>query len=519
VRLGRRQFLSGALALGATQLAPIPRRAGAQPRFAASPFTLGVASGYPLPSGVVLWTRLAPAPLQPGGGMSPEVVPVEWEVASDDRMGQVVQRGTATATPEWAHSVHVEVEGLEPGRWYWYRFRAGGQVSVVGRTRTAPAGNAAVDRLRFAFASCQQYEQGYYGAYHRLLADDLDLVVFLGDYIYESSWGRDHVRKHGAPEPHTLDDYRIRHALYKTDPDLQAAHQACPWIFTWDDHEVANDYADDRSQFAHPREWFLLRRAAAYRAYYEHMPLRRQMVPMGSQMRLYHRVGFGTLVQFHMLDDRQFRSHQPCVGAGRGGSAVTDAEACSERLDPRLTMLGEVQDRWLESGLDRSAARWNVIGQQTLMAQLDSKPGAGQRFWTDGWDGYPAARRRLLDYLGARKPANPVVIGGDVHMFWVTDLKPDFDDARSPVVASEIVGTSISSQNGRKQEDVDAIVADNAHVRFGNPTRRGYVRVEVTPQRLRADLRAMRSVTQPRAEADTLASFVVEDGRAGAVRA
>jgi len=224
-------------------------------------------------------------------------------------------------------------------------------------------------------------------------------------------------------------------------------------------------------------------------------------------------------VQFHMLDDRQFRSHQPCVGAGRGGSAVTDAEACSERLDPRLTMLGEVQDRWLESGLDRSAARWNVIGQQTLMAQLDSKPGAGQRFWTDGWDGYPAARRRLLDYLGARKPANPVVIGGDVHMFWVTDLKPDFDDARSPVVASEIVGTSISSQNGRKQEDVDAIVADNAHVRFGNPTRRGYVRVEVTPQRLRADLRAMRSVTQPRAEADTLASFVVEDGRPGAVRA
>jgi alkaline phosphatase D len=518
VRLGRRQFLSGALALSATRLAgPIARRAGAQPRFAVSPFTLGVASGYPLPTGVVLWTRLAPAPLQPGGGMPPDVVGVDWEIATDERMSQVVERGTAAATPEWAHSVHVEVGGLEPARWYWYRFRVGGEASAIARTRTAPAATAAPDRLRFAFASCQQYEQGYYGAHHRMLADDLDLVVFLGDYIYESSWGRDHVRKHGAPEPHTLDDYRIRHALYKTDADLQAAHAAYPWIVTWDDHEVSNDYADDRSEQAHPREWYLQRRAGAYKAFYEHMPLRRQMVPLGPQMRLYHRVAFGGLVEFHMLDDRQYRSHQPCVGPGRGGSAVV--EDCAERLDSRLTMLGDVQERWLETGLDRSRARWNVIGQQTLMAQLDRKPGPGQRFWTDGWDGYPVARRRLLEYLGRRRPANPVVIGGDVHMFWITDLKPDFDDPRSPVVATEVVGTSITSQNGRSQEDVDALMTDNPHVRFGNPTRRGYVRVEVTPARLRVDLRAMRSVAQPRAEADTLASFVVEDGRLGAVRA
>ena len=518
MRLGRRQFLSGALALSATRLAgPIARRAGAQPRFAASPFTLGVASGYPLPTGVVLWTRLAPAPLQPGGGMPPDVVGVDWEIATDERMSQVVERGTAAATPEWAHSVHVEVGGLDPARWYWYRFRAGGETSAIARTRTAPAATAAPDRLRFAFASCQQYEQGYYGAHHRMLADDLDLVVFLGDYIYESSWGGDHVRTHGAPEPHTLDDYRIRHALYKTDADLQAAHAAYPWIVTWDDHEVSNDYADDRSEQAHPREWYLQRRAGAYKAFYEHMPLPRQMVPLGPQMRLYHRVAFGGLVEFHMLDDRQYRSHQPCVGPGRGGSAVV--EDCAERLEPRLTMLGDVQERWLETGLDRSRARWNVIGQQTLMAQLDRKPGPGQRFWTDGWDGYPVARHRLLEYLGRRRPANPVVIGGDMHMFWVTDLKPDFDDPRSPVVATEVVGTSITSQNGRSQAAVDALMTDNPHVRFGNPTRRGYVRVEVTPARLRVDLRAMRSVAQPRAEADTLASFVVEDGRPGAVRA
>ena len=515
--LDRRRLLTGALALGATQLvAPIGRRAWAQPKFSSSPFTLGVASGYPLPTGIVLWTRLAPAPLHQGGGMPPELVAVEWEIATDERMGRIVRRGTAVATPEWAHAVHVEADGLDPARWYWYRFRAGGETSPIGRTRTAPAAGAVVERLRFAYASCQQYEQGYYGAHHRMLADDLDLVVFLGDYIYESSWGRDHVRKHDAPEPHTLEDYRIRHALYKTDPDLQAAHAACPWIVTWDDHEVANDYADDRSQWAHPREWFLARRAAAYQAYYEHMPLPRQMVPFGPHLRLYHQVAFGSLVQFQLLDDRQFRSHQPCVAPGRGGSTV--AEDCAARLDPRLTLLGEVQERWLERTLDRSRARWNVLAQQSIMAQVDRKPGPGRQFWTDSWDGYPVARRRLLDYLGSRKPANPVVIGGDVHSFWVNDLKPDFDDPASPVVATEIVGTSITSQFGR-QEVLDARRPDNPHVRFADGTRRGYVRVEVTPRQLRADLRAMRTVTQPRAECDTLASFVVDDGRPGAVRA
>ena len=510
----RRQLLGGALALGAASFAS---RARAQAPIPEEPFTLGVASGYPLPTGVVLWTRLAPAPLVPGGGMPRDVVPVEWEVAADEQMSRIVQRGTASAVPEWAHSVHVEVDGLEADRWYWYRFRAGRAMSPVGRTRTAPAPDVTPPRFRFAFASCQQYEQGYYGAYRHMRADDLDLIVFLGDYIYESSWGRDHVRPHGAPEPHTLDDYRIRHALYKTDADLQAAHATCPWILTWDDHEVSNDYADDRGEALNGREWFLGRRAAAYQAYYEHMPLRRQMVPFGSRMRLYHRLAFGGLAAFHMLDDRQYRSHQPCTPAGRGGSTVV--EACPSRLDPALSILGVDQERWLETGLDRSRARWNILGQQTLMAQLDRRPGPGQAFWTDGWDGYPMARRRLLEYLGARKPANPVVIGGDVHSFWVGDLKPDFDDARSPVVATEVVGTSITSQQGRSEEQLQALMADNPHLRFIHGARRGYVRVEVTPERLRADLQAMRSVTDPRAAVDTLASFVVEDGRPGAVRA
>jgi alkaline phosphatase D len=516
VTLGRRRFLAGGLALGGAHLLPpVARRAGAQPRFSTTPFTLGVASGYPLPAGVVLWTRLAPAPLEPGGGMSREPVTVQWEVASDPAMAGVVRRGTIVATAEWAHSVHVEVDGLAPARWYWYRFRAGGEVSPVGRTRTAPTAAFALDRLRFAFASCQHYEQGFFGAYHQMVADDLELIVHLGDYIYESSWGAAHVRKHGAPEPHTLEDYRIRHALYKTDADLQAAHALCPWLVTWDDHEVANDYADDRSQFAHPREWFLTRRAAAYRAYYEHMPLRRQMVPFGPHLRLYHQVTFGSLARFHLLDDRQFRSHQPCAGPGRGGATVGD---CPERREARLTVLGEVQERWLETSLDRSQARWNILAQQTVMAQVRRKRGESQEFWTDGWDGYPAARRRLLDYLVTRKPANPVVIGGDVHSFWVNDLKPDFDDARSPVVATEIVGTSITSQS-TSQDVLDARRAENPHVKFADGTRRGYVRVDLTPTRLQGDLCAMRGVSQPREGTDTLATFVVADGKPGAVRA
>src|SRR5215510_13474553 len=498
-RIGRRKLLTGVLALGALSAAPsLIRRAGAQPRLPGPPFTLGVASGYPTPSGVALWTRMAPSPLIPGGGMPPEVVSVAWEVATDERMGRIVQRGVAAATPAFAHAVHVEVEGLEPARWYWYRFRVGGEASAIGRTRTAPAANGSNERLRFAFASCQQYEQGYFNAYRHMLADDLDLIVHLGDYIYEASWGQDHVRKHGAPEPHTLDDYRIRHALYKSGPDLRAVHAACPWLLTWDDHEVQNDYANDRSEHLDTPAWFLERRAAAYRAYYEHMPLRRSMVPFGPHMRMFSRVAFGRLAQFHMLDDRQYRSHQPCAQPGRGGANIV--EDCEARLDPRLTMLGDAQEQWLTAGLDR-------------------KPGPGQQFWTDGWDGYPAARRRLLDYLGQRKPANPIVIGGDVHSFWVADLKPDFDDPRSPVVGTEFVGTSVTSQFRRRQEDVDALLTDNPHIRLGNGTRRGYVRMEITGQRLRADLRTVRSVTQLGAEADTLASFVVEDGRPGAVRA
>ncbi len=511
----RRAFLKALAAAGVSAASGARAQLNPKPRFAADPFSLGVASGYPLPTGMVLWTRLAPVPGEDGGGMGREIVPVRWEIARDESMRDVVASGSAEARPEWGHSVHAEPAGLEPDRPYWYRFSAGAAQSPIARTRTAPAVDAAPARLRFAFASCQQYEQGYYGAYRHIVADAPDFIAFLGDYIYESSWGRNHVRKHSGGEPYTLADYRARYALYKSDPDLQAAHRACPWIVTWDDHEVDNDYADDLPEDGMPRERFLARRAAAYRAYYEHLPLPARMRPDGAHMKIHTRVDWGRLASVHLLDDRQYRSHGVCSRRpGGGGSSVVDAAECAALAGPARSMLGAEQEAWLDAALTSARSGWNLIAQQTLMAQADRKPGEGRRVWTDGWDGYPAARRRLLDAVAARRPSNPVVIGGDVHAHWVADLKPDFDDPHAPVVASEFCGTSITSQ-GPSQQMVEALLAENPHLKYGRGDRRGYVRVEIRLKQLSADLRAMESVQTPQAACSTLASFVVEDGRPG----
>ncbi len=516
----RRKFLQALAAAGLYAAADARAQPSAKPRFAADPFSLGVASGYPLPSGMVLWTRLAPRPDEDGGGMGRAIVPVRWEVAKDEAMRDIVASGSAEAAPEWGHSVHAEPQGLAPDRPYWYRFSAGDAQSPVARTRTAPAADALPSRLRFAFASCQQYEQGYYGAWRHVVADAPDLVAFLGDYIYEKSWGRNHVRKHNAGEPYALDEYRARYALYKSDPDLQAAHRACPWILAWDDHEVDNDYANDQPEDGMPAEQFLARRAAAYRTYYEHMPLPARMRPdAAGRMTIYTRFDWGRLARFHLLDDRQYRAHEACPRhPGQGGSNVVDAAECAALADPARSMLGAEQEAWLDAGLAATTGAWNIIAQQTLMAQLDRKAGEGKRVWTDGWDGYPVARRRLLESVASRKAANPVVIGGDVHSHWVADLKPDFDDAKSPVVASEFCGTSITSQ-GPTQKYVEAALAENPHLKYGRGDKRGYVRVEITPKQLAAELRAMESVQTADAACSTLVRYIVEDGRPGPQKA
>jgi alkaline phosphatase D len=516
--IDRRRFLHALSALGMAAVSPARAQLNERPRFTRNPFSLGVASGYPGASSLVLWTRLAPVADAPGGGMPAEIVPVTWEIARDPGMKDVAASGTAYAEPAWGHSVHAEPAGLQPNRPYWYRFSSGDAQSAIGQTRTFSTPASKVQRLRFAFASCQQYEQGYYGAYRHMAADQLDVVLHLGDYIYEGSWGRDHVRKHNAPEAITLDDYRARHALYKSDPDLQAAHAACPWLVTWDDHEVSNDYADASSQTLDTPEWFLARRAAAYKAWYEHMPVPRRMVPVGPHMRIYLRVVFGNLAAFYMVDNRQHRSPQACARPGRGGGATVKVAECAELADPKRSMFGAQQDEWLESALAASRMPWNVLAQQTLMAQLDRSEQGGKSIFTDGWDGYPSARRRLLEHIAAAKVSNPVVVGGDVHAFYVTQLKPDFDDPGSPVVASEFVGTSISSQHGG-QEWLDKRRPANPHVLLAESRYRGYVRAEVTRRRMQVDLRAMESVQTRDAGCSTLASFVVEDGRPGPVKA
>ena len=497
----RRRFLQAAAAL-------VAGCALREPRFASDPFKLGVASGYPTPDGFSLWTRLM-------GELDPVAIPLRWEIATDDRMRAIVASGAAAAQPEWVHSVHVDVRGLAPDRPYWYRFTAGDARSPVGRSRTAPASGAS--RLRFAFGSCQQYEQGYFGAYRHMLADDLDLAVFLGDYIYESSWGRDHVRKHDAAEPYTLAEYRARHALYRSDPDLQAAHAAMPWIVTWDDHEVDTDYADDRPEDGMEREPFLERRAAAYRAYYEHMPLPARMRPQGPNMRIYTTLDWGSLARFYVVDTRQYRSWQACPRPGRrGGSNTIDITTCPRLGIPTRSMLGRAQERWLDGELGASRAAWNVVAQTTTMAQFDQLPGPGRRAWTDGWDGYPAARERLLKSM--QQVRNPIVIGGDVHSFNICDLKLDFDDPKAPTVASEFVGTSITSQSW-PPERILQYLPDNPHLLYSNSRYRGYTRMEVTPSLLKADLRGLENVRVRDAACSTIATFVVEDARPGPQKA
>ncbi len=485
------------------------------------PFRLGVASGSPLPEAVVLWTRILSEPGNPEAP-APGPLAVRWEVADDQAFKRIVASGSASALPELAHSVHVDVTGLRPERWYWYRFMLGDAVSPVARTRTAPARDAMPGRMRLAYASCQHWDFGEYAAHRHIAAAAPDLVAFLGDYIYE--WGAYATAHPPAAqrvnESKTLADYRARYAQYKADPQLQAAHHAAPWIVTWDDHEVSNDYANSRDATLDPA--FMLRWAAAYQAFYEHMPIRLPALPAGPEryahMRIYERYDWGRLARFHVLDNRQYRSHQACSRPDRGGSSSVE-RGCTERLQPQRTLLGAEQEAWLAQGLDRSPARWNILAQQTLMAQCSQSPVGtdGGRFWTDGWDGYPAARARLLDTIARYRPANPLVISGDVHSFFASDLLRDFNRpaaSGNPVLATEFCGTSVTS-NSRPQSRTDQYLAMNPHIRYGRSDRRGFVMMELTPQAGTVLFQALDDVRDAASDIGTVASFTVPNGRPG----
>lgn len=517
-RLSRRDLLLAAAGLGLTAwVSPARLRAQGLARFVSDPFTLGAASGYPTADGFSLWTRIAPAPLQADGGMlRDEWVMVRWQVAEDERFAKIVAEGEVRAVPELAHSVHVDVAGLAPDRVYFYRFLAGQAQSPPGRSRTAPAVGAPVRRLKFAFSSCQHYEQGYFNGYRQLVADAPDLMVFLGDYIYESSWGHEPVRRHAGGEPYTLEEYRVRHAQYKLDPDLQRAHLALPWLLTWDDHEVDNDPASDTSEHHDPR--FLFRRAAAYQAYFEHMPLPRRMRPRtDGSMPIYGRVDFGGLASFHILDDRQYRSSMACPEpTKRGGSTTLAVESCAELRDPARTMLGRAQEDWLYASLAQSRTRWNILAQQTLFTPKDDLAGPGRKVWTDGWDGYPVSQAALIEALARPELSNPLIIGGDIHANVVANVQAD-PWAGTPIVAAEVCGTSMSSE-GWPQERYDATMQENPHLLYGRSDRRGYALVELG-RNAEVALRSPLTVKTPTSSVETLARFVVEDGVRGIKRA
>lgn len=483
-----------------------------KPTFTADPFTLGVASGDPSADGMVLWTRLAPEPVNPVGGMKPDLIEVTWEIASDEGMKTIVRRGTTIAAPQLAHAVHVELDGLDPDRWYWYRFRAGDAESPIGRTRTLPAADAEPEKLTFAFASCQHYEYGLYTAYERMAQDDLDLVFHLGDYIYEYAGQDNRVRKHIGKEIESLEDYRVRHAQYRADPLLHGMHARCPWFVTWDDHEFDNNYADDISEEEgiDPAK-FLLRRANAYQAYYEALPLRKRSLPHGPNMRLYRKASFGRLAELIVLDTRQYRTDQP---NNDRPSVLNDAA-----LNPKATMLGAKQREWLMASLLDSKATWNVMAQQVMMGMAAFRRGDDRqlKYSMDQWPGYAHERMQLAEFWASRRIPNPIVLAGDIHTNWVNDLRIDDRKEELPVVATEFVGTSITSGgNGTaKPKYLDDLLADNPGVRF-HTAERGYVRCTVTPDDWHSDYIAVEDVTKPNGKVTVRASFRVEAGKPGA---
>ncbi|CAL9484447.1 Alkaline phosphatase D [Streptomyces sp. enrichment culture] len=519
--LSRRGFVGGAgvaavmLGTGAWTSGPATPRAP----LADYPFKLGVASGDPLPDSVVLWTRLATDPVAADGrgGMPQRSYTVRWEVAADERFRRVVRRGTATASPELGHSVHPEVWGLRPGRDYFYRFSVGGEISPVGRTRTAPPYGTMPPAVTFAFASCAAWPDGYYTAYRHMAAENLDVVVHLGDYIYEYGINENGGRRNTpigpqfAAETTDLARYRLQYGLYKSDPDLMAAHASAPFIVTFDDHEVENNWAGGIPEAGSQSQGalFMPRRAAAFQAYYENLPLRAAQMPSGPDIQIYRRLSYGRLIDFNVLDTRQYRDDQPY---GDGSHAPGP-----ETGDPRRTMMGWEQEKWLLDNFTSSKARWQVLANQAPMARTDRDPGPEELVFMDPWDGYEANRERVLRGARARGVDNLIVITGDRHQNYTNDLLLDYTRPEGEVMGTEFVGTSITSGGDGADTTAEgqAFLAANPHMKFFN-SQRGYVRCRVTPETWSSDFRVVPYVLRPGAPVSTRATWVVENGVPGA---
>jgi len=496
------------------------RKALADPVFAEYPFQLGIAAGDPTSDGFVIWTRLAPRPLEIGHGMPSASVPVRWEIATDRGFSNVAQRGEAIARPELGHAVHVEVAGLEPGRDYFYRFTAGAERTPSGRAKTAPAAGSAVAQARFGVLGCQAYEQGFYTAHRKVAAEDLDFVYCYGDYIYEGLGNRTYTgsggtienpRQHIGGEVYSLDDYRRRYAQYKLDTDLQASHAAAAWFVTWDDHETTNDWVSEFDDGV-PPEVFRLRRQAAAQAFYEHMPLRRSAFPRGADMQLYRHAAWGDLLDLNFLDTRQYRSDQPCDGRW----ATTCAGVSAREAD----VLGQAQEAWLYRNLDQSRAHWKVLAQQIMVMDLDRKEGPDLGYNLDSWAGYAIPRQRLLDRLRERRIGNTIVLTGDEHQNYAGELYRDSRNPEGAPIASEFVATSISSSGDGQDQRADGrrYLADNPFLKFNN-AQRGYVVCDVTPERWQTEFKVLDKVSERGGTLSTRAKFAVASGDARVVAA
>jgi alkaline phosphatase D len=477
------------------------------------PFKLGVASGDPTTSTVVLWTRLVPRLFEAGGGMPGRKVPVQWQVASDPGFRHVVRRGSTWALPELAHSVHVVVKGLKPGREWFYRFKYRGDLSPVGRTKTAPGFTGPGAALAIAVASCQAWDFGYYSAYRHMAEEDLDFVLHLGDYVYEYAIAENGgLRQTEVPEvfhqaPVDLPRWRLQYELYKSDPDLQRVHRRFPWVVTWDDHEVYNDYANtqtyDDADYSDVR-------AAAYQSWYEHQPVRIGWNSTIDAPKIYRTIRWGQLAELNVVDGRQYRDVPPC---GWG-----EAQACPEAYDPSISMLGRDQERWFYNNLKNSNAQWDVMGSNVMMARLDHDGDAGDLLWNDAWDGFPEARNRISRAWQRAKTRNPVVLTGDWHSTFVNDIHADFDKPGSPTIATEFVGTSISTNGDTPVYGpyYGPMIGFNPHIKFFDGDRRGYLSCRFDKDQMRTDLQMVTTVSTPDADKYTYGSFVVEDGTPGA---
>lgn len=497
------------------------------------PFTLGVASGEPLPGSVVLWTRLLPNPRDLQPALPPQPIEVRWELAEDARFSRGLRSGVTLALPEHAHSVHVEVAGLKPGWRYHYRFIAGGHASEVGRTLTAPAGDADVQRLRLALASCQHYEHGRYAVHREIAQQELDAVLFVGDYIYEKSTAHWQHRRHLHPLPDTLAEYRAHHASYKLDADLRAAHAAHPWILNLDDHDVQNDYTGELPGVrGEPVQGFLARRARAYKAYFEHLPVSPRRAPRGPHFAIHQQLAWGRLADIWVLDTRQFRSPRACHDARRpdgrplltrqpgfdgpeGLPHAPDWLYCDQvATRGAQTMLGSAQERWLAADLARSERRWKLLAQTTQISPSGVATPWGRVIYSDAWDGYPAARKRLLQAIAEPCVPGVVALGGDVHRSVAANLRLDPDDTASPIVASEFCCSSVTTR-GLSEFQAMLVRRSNPDTLHLRSDERGYALLDIGPREMACTFRATASPVRADARLHTQARFVVDARRPG----